>query len=375
MNPSSRSSAAPLTERMEKSVKRAVAIILRSVLTAHPVPFEADRIRKILVVRQHDQLGDMICVVPLLRTLREHFPEAAVTLLASPVNYRIMLGNPYAGAVINYDKAAIRRSPVAAWKFYRQLRSEKFDLAVVPATVSLSLTSDVLAILSGARFRVGARSLNGTENPTSPLFSHSIDLDWSNDLHRHQARRNCDILLALEKIPAPDLRCALGLLPGEREGAEKDLAEFRKNKKFLVGIHPGAGKAGNRWPAERFAAVADALALRYDAGIVVTAGSMDDDVIEKFRRHAKRGYLLFHNRPIRDVAAIIDCLDLFLSNDTGIMHIAGGLQPKLLALFGPTDPLQWAPTGEKNRFIAAATSDITEISVETVLAAFQEMIS
>jgi ADP-heptose:LPS heptosyltransferase len=71
-------------------------------------------------------------------------------------------------------------------------------------------------------------------------------------------------------------------------------------------------------------------------------------------------------RPLRQVAAIIDRLDLFISNDTGIMHVAGATETSLLALFGPTDPLQWAPVGRKNRFLASPDGDIRSLSVDEV---------
>jgi len=78
---------------------------------------------------------------------------------------------------------------------------------------------------------------------------------------------------------------------------------------------------------------------------------------------------------IGDVAAIINELDAFVSNDTGIMHVAAGTKTPLLSLFGPTDPLQWAPKGEKNHYISSSDGRIDSITTEDVYSELRKIIS
>jgi heptosyltransferase-2 len=326
---------------------------------------EKRTIKKILVIRQHDQLGDMLLAVPLLRALRESFPASHIALITSPVNYQIMMNNPYVNGVINYDKRILRRSVREILKFYRLLRSGNYDLVVVPATISLSMTSHIMARLTGAKIRIGAKSLDGISNPTAFCFTHAVDLDWSQTPRKHHSARNLDILAPLD-IVEEDLRSVLGLSEDERKKANKFLSEFRKRYKLLIGIHPGAGHPENRWAAEKYAAIAGRLAKEFDAGIVVTSGPMDREPMELLRKHMQCEYLLIENKPIREVAAIIDSLDLFLANDTGIMHVAGASKTNLLALFGPSDPLLWAPIGAKNRYIASKNKTMEGLSEEEV---------
>jgi ADP-heptose:LPS heptosyltransferase len=324
-------------------------------------------VRSILVVRQHDQLGDMLCVIPLLRALKSRFVGAGVTLVTSPVNHEIMLHNSVGADVLLYDKARLRRSPLALWRFFRDLRAPGHDLAVVPVTVSTSTTSDLIALLSGAGVRIGPQSLAGRPNPGGRCYTQPIELSWDDDPRRHQTLRNLDIIASLG-IGRPPLTCEIGLTGAEREEAAARIAPLRSKHEVVVGIHPGAGKPMNRWPADRFALVADRIAANYKAAILVTAGPRDDEPLEQFCHHLESSYDLFRNRPVRQLAAVLDQIDLYLTNDTGVMHIAGGVRTRVLSLFGPTDPLQWAPAGEKNRYIAATDGRMSSITVEEVLA-------
>jgi ADP-heptose:LPS heptosyltransferase len=124
---------------------------------------------------------------------------------------------------------------------------------------------------------------------------------------------------------------------------------LRGAHKLVFGMHPGAAKPGNRWPAERFAAVARRLHAEFRNGLVVTIGPRDGEIHDRLKGMLDVPHLFIVNEPIRTVAAVIDNVDFFLSNDTGPLHIAGALRPPVLGLFGPTDPKLWAPPGRKNR--------------------------
>jgi len=139
----------------------------------------------------------MLCAVPLLRALRLRYPDSRISLLASPVNYAPMLGNRYVDEVINFDKREfVGKEGGSLFHFpgyVRRLRKKKFDIAVVPSTVSTSFTSDLLAFLSGAPIRIGAGSIQGIPNPSGFFFTHPRDLDWRGKKGYHQVRRNMDI--------------------------------------------------------------------------------------------------------------------------------------------------------------------------------------
>ena len=348
------------------NLKHFFANVVASFLKPHlSESFDIKNINKILIVRQHDQLGDMICAIPLIRTLRNSYPEAYMCLIASPVNAIIMQNHPYLNEVLCYDKKKYWTNPAMLIKFIREIRKHKFDLAVISATVSLSTTSDLIALISGAKIRLGPSSLNGKLNPCAKYFTHQVDLSWDYDQHRHQTLRNLDILKPLGLL-GNDLSVVIGFSDLEEKYAREISNTLRGGKPYLIGIHPGAGKPANRWKAEYFADVANKLHKEFNASVVVTVGPMDDEPYSILRSHMQCPYEVIYKKPLREVAALLNNFDLFITNDTGIMHVAAATGTNVLALFGNTDPLQWAPKNQNLCYISINNGNINSITVEEV---------
>jgi len=319
----------------------------------------------------------MLCVVPLLRALRERYPHARLALLASPVNVDAMRGNRYIDEVILYDKVRFldhgRLHPAVLIRFVRALREQRYSMAIVPSTVSTSLTSDLLAYLSGAQCRIGAGSLNGEPNRAAFLFTVPVTLDWSSSPDRHQTLRNLDIASSLE-LGTPRLSLEINLSDAEIEWGAEFLSQLKHGKRYAIGYHPGAGKPPNRWPSERFAALINKLSIELDAAVLVTCGPMDNRQVEEVEHGLNVAYQVMRNQPIRLVASVLRHLELVVTNDTGIMHVAAAVGVPVLSLFGPTRPEQWAPLGTRHRCIRGEGGDITMISLEEVIDTARSML-
>ena len=365
-----------MLRRFEPVFKKSLAAGLRRLFgSSAGLPFAPGHSPRILVIRQHNQLGDMLCVVPLLRALRTTYPEAYIALMASPVNYEPMVGNRYVDEVINFDKRQFMgRDGGSLFRFpgyARRLRRRGFTVAVVPSTVSTSFTSDLLAFLSGAPARVGAASIQGVSSPSAFFFTHPRELDWRSRPGCHQAQRNMDIWPgALEG--KENLAAEITLGADELEEGEAYLRSLAGGAPRVIVYHPGAGKVANRWPVDRFVGLAERLAA--SAATVITAGPMDDAPVEAMTRALNVPYNVIRNQPIRRVASALRFADLVVSNDTGIMHVAGAVGTPVLSLFGPTDPREWAPTGPQNRCIRGEGGDIAAIPLEKVVEAALEML-
>ncbi len=319
----------------------------------------------------------MLCVVPLLRALREKYPNAVLALMASPVNIGVMEGNLYLDEVVLYDKRDFlergRFHLITLLRFVRKLRERRFTIAIVPSTVSTSFTSDLLAYLSGARCRIGAGSLDGSSNVASFLFTLPVMLDWRSQPNRHQTLRNLDSAADL-KLEASDLSLEMTLSSEEVEDGRLFVERIKQGSRYTIGYHPGAGKRPNRWPAERFATLISRLSGEVNAATVLTSGPMDMDVVKMVEARLNVRYHLLANQSIRRVASVLRWLDLMITNDTGIMHVAAAVGVPVLSLFGPTSPEQWAPLGARHRYIRGEEGDIATIPVDEVLEKARSMI-
>jgi ADP-heptose:LPS heptosyltransferase len=362
---------------LERFFKRGFALLLKLFFRSSP-PADLDDFspKSILVIRQHNQLGDMLCAVPLLRGLRGRYPSAKISLLASPVNYQIMLHSRFLDEVILYEKREYlengRLHPKNLLRFIRSLWGA-FDMVVVPGTVSTSFTSDLLAFCTRARVRIGVESLDGRDNPSAFLYNAPVALDWHTSPHRHQTLRNLDILAPI-KVRVDDLSHEITLTDEEVLKGKRETDRMRAGRRYLFGFHPGAGKPQNRWPSEKFVQIIASLGQGYNCTQFITAGPMDADVLKSILIEVNQKIEVVENKSIREIASIIKQVDLFISNDTGILHVAAGVGVPLIGLFGPTDPLQWAPMGHRIRYIQGEGGIIDAIGVDDVLRIASEVL-
>ncbi len=324
--------------------------------------FEKDP-RKILIIRQHNQLGDLLASSSLFRALKKKFPLSHITLIVSPANKDAVTKNKFIDRVIVFEKAR-HLNPVEFFRFMSVLR-EGYDWVLVPVTVSISFTSNLMAGIAKGRLKAGANWLDGKYNESAFFFNKKINLDWRLQPDLHIAERILDIVKPLGIEPAgysPEVS-----FDGEdEEKAEKFLTRFEEyNQRCIIGLHTGAGKIPNRWYHKNFVNLIKELKANWDACIYLTGSSADLSIIEKIKEELNFTVLEFIDKSIPEVAALISKSDLFITNDTGIMHVAGSTSTPQISLFGPTNPFVWAPMG-KNKVFLQRSDIIDNITVNEV---------
>ncbi len=335
----------------------------------------ARRPQRILIVRQHNQMGDMVCATPALRAVRRAFPEARIALVTAPVNHEVVRHNPDLDQILLFDRA-VWRSPPRLLRFLADVRRFRADLAVVLNSVSFSVTSAWIAAVSGAPVIMGGDSRPFGWDLSRHLYS--LELPSRPELDRHAVLHNLAPLEAVG-IAAAGLDTIVVAAPGEREAAAALLAGLPADGALLV-IHPGAGKAANLWPAERFAAIAGRAAAAGER-VVVLQGPADGGVVGRFvaalagaGRDATDGRIRVSPRqPVGVCAALLARCDRFLCNDTGLMHVAGAVGAPTLALFGPTDPALWKPLSPAARALRGEDGRLDTLGVEEVWRALRAL--
>ena len=324
---------------------------------------EIGKPKKVLVVRQHNQLGDLLAGVSLLRAIKETFPESRTTLIVSPSNYHGVIKNKFIDRLFTFDKKKIF-SPVYLKNFFNLLR-EEYDLAIVPVTVSISFTSNLIARFSNSKIRIGAKSLDGKPNKSAFLFDRRVDIDWRKYPDSNVADRTLDVVRAFG-IATNNFRTEISFDERDISSAEEFITGLKLSpEEYLIGFHVGAGKIPNRWSLKKFIQLMEMLRENFPVKFYLTGSSADKEEIDYIKANSKIELGLFINKKIPEVAALVSKSDLFISNDTGIMHVAGSTKTPQVSLFGPTNPFNWAPVGDNKKFIRKSEL-IDDINVEEV---------
>jgi ADP-heptose:LPS heptosyltransferase len=308
-----------------------------------PVP------RKILVIRQHNQLGDLLAGVSIFRALKEKFPNAKLILLTSIDNYYGAQKNKFIDELYVFNKYKMY-NPIKLFSFFRFLRQE-FDLVIVPVTVSISFTSNLLARISNSKIRIGPKSLDGKPNESAFLFDRRVDVDWRKYPDSNVAEHILEIVKPFG-IFTKDFSSVVSFDNNDVKIANEFLSKIDHNyNSKLIGLHVGAGKPPNRWSLNKYVELISDLNDCFNCSFYLTGSDADREDLDYVTNHSTVKINKFINQSIAEIAALISLSDLFISNDTGIMHVAGTTDTPLISLFGPTNPFNWAPCGKDKIFI------------------------
>jgi heptosyltransferase-2 len=303
---------------------------------------DPEQIRKILV-REVNWVGDAVLTLPALAALDRRFPRAEIAVLAKPWAAGLFAGQSAVDRIVLYQAEGSHRGLGGRWELARQLAQESFDLAVLFPN---SLDAVIVPWLARVSRRVGYRT-DGRGLLLTQVVARS-----GRSAERHQVFRYLDLVRSLgadgEAIP----RLAVGVEAGrDADRLLQDLGVERGEA--CVAVNPGSvyGSA-KRWPAERFAAVADALAESQRARVLLIGSAKERDVMEAVAGRMRRPPIRLGGRTdLATLAGVLKRTRLLLSNDTGAMHVAAAVGTPVLAVFGPTDADATGPLGPDSRVI------------------------
>lgn len=299
-------------------------------------PVSLGPVRRIAVFRAL-ALGDLLLSVPALRALRAGFPDAEITLISLP--WARLFAQRFAAYIDRFVEfggyPGIKEVPYdqpRSERFLAEQRAYGYDLVI--QMHGSGQQSNPLAVALGGRVTVGYY----VDAPPPGLTLGAVYPD-----HAHESVRNLG-LARLLGCPAGDVRLEFPILPEDRAEAATLLTPLRRYGGVWIGMHAGASAPARRWPAEYFAQVADTFADRMGAQIILTGGPGEEPLAAAVADHmVTRPIDLSGKTSLGGLAAVIDSLDLFLTNDTGPSHIAYALGTPSVTLFGPIDPERWKP--------------------------------
>jgi heptosyltransferase-2 len=290
--------------------------------------------KRILII-QTAFLGDVILSTPLIKALRELFPDSFISFLLIPETKKVLGNNPYLNEVLVYDK----RNKKGAIQFFRmvdKIKERAFDLAVIPHR---SFRSALLAYLSRIPKRIGFDNSAG-----SFLFTNKVNYRKN----VHEIERNLSLLSEFDYHPSDTYP---KIFPSSDDFSyvrkllrDSDIHEDEK----IVGIAPGSVWATKRWILQRFAQVADLLQQKAGVKVVFLGSEEDEELCKQIAGQMKTpSTILAGKADILQSAAIISLCRVILSNDSAPVHIASAMKRPVVAIFGSTIPeFGFAPYGE-----------------------------
>lgn len=293
-------------------------------------------LNRILVVMPN-WYGETLFTTPLLRALRRQRPEAWVAALGLRRAGEILVHNPDVNAFIEFAEPKGLDAVFGCRPLIARLRGERFDAAFL---LRPSFSRALLLARAGIPVRVGFA------HPKSAwLLTHRAPLP---PRQRHKALEYLPLLSAAG-LHAEEGAFRYVVSDVEREGARQRLAQLGLADRPFAVVHPGANWAHKRWPADRFAALADRLAAS-GTPVLITGGPDDAALLNAVQgRMRQTAASTAGTATLRQTAACFERAALVITNDTGMAHVAAALGRPLLALFGPTSPAYTGPIGEPSR--------------------------
>lgn len=349
--------------------------VLKKIFTFRENPSkDLGKVKTILVIRQHNQLGDMLAGISLFRALKEKYPDSHLTLLSSIDNYYGVVKNRFIDDLIVFNKTKMF-NPFNLVSFIKRIRNN-YDLVIVPVTVSISFTSNLIAGLSKSKIKIGPKSLDGKPNESAYFFDRRVDVDWRKYPDSNVSEHILEIVKPFG-IVTKDLSSEVSFDEIDLAEARKFLEKIKTNRNsFLIGLHVGAGKPENRWSLKKYSELVEKLSNEFKCTFFLTGSNADKEEIDFVVSHSNPNikFNLFLNKQIPEVAAIVSLSDLFITNDTGIMHVAGTTKTPQISLFGSTNPFNWAPCG-KNKIFIRKSDLIDDIEVDDVFLMCKELLA
>jgi heptosyltransferase-2 len=334
---------------------------------------------RILVVKLAT-IGDLLLATPSLRALRETYPQAHIDLLVTPASAGLLDGWDVIDRIIVLDKYLFDypqqllknpRNLLRLRPLWHDLRDGMYDAVLLLHHLTLfygRLKHQILMRATGAKWRVGIDNghgwfLNVRVKDRGFGAMHEADYNLAVAKAAGATTRNRHLTVPINKVerqqayqllnetgPAQTISFSTSPMPGSKNGSDDPEHPFTRRP--LIAMHPGSGgySTARRWAPERFAQLADTLFNDTGGQLILLGGP------EEAELHKQIFELMQSDMPVRSfagkgnirvAAAILEQADLFIGNDSGLMHLATAVGTPTVAIFGLTNSDAWGPyTGD-----------------------------
>lgn len=303
---------------------------------------------KILVIKP-SSLGDVIHALPFLDALKNSFPDSIIDWVISKNLKGLLEDNPLINKLILLNKdswKSLRNIPRTLSEFSalnKTLKTEDYDIVV---DLQGLLRSGLIAFSTSKTLKIGF-----SDAREGSKFMYDRKILVNGNMHA------VDKCLMVAKGIGADIKQVKFPIYVDTATVEKIASVIGNSKEYVV-VMPSSRWVTKRWPAEKYAS----LISKIPATVIITGGKEDKDIAEEILRLAMYPDNIIDlcgRTDLKELAALIWGAKAVVTNDSGPMHIAAGLEKPVIALFGPTDPVKTGPYGwQKNGNLSVIKADV-----------------
>jgi heptosyltransferase-2 len=306
------------------------------------------RLIRRIVIRSTNWIGDAIMTTPAVRSIRKNFPHAHITLLAKPWVMPVFQYSPYIDDIMHYDANGCHSGLQGKIQLIKDISARQFDTAIL---LQNAIEAAILTFCARIDRRIGFNT-----DARGMLLTHAVPI--SKDIKRIHQTQYYVKMLELAGIQNAGLNLELFIGTQDRVSAYRFLKEINSSPEIRwIGLNPSAtyGTA-KQWFPQRFAQLADRIAKEYHAGILIFGGPKDRELGEQVCEIMQMPAVNMAGQTTLGMAmALIQQCHAFITNDSGLMHIACALQTPLVAIFGSTNPITTGPIGPNSHIVQVET--------------------
>ncbi len=284
-------------------------------------------INRILLTRMK-YIGDIILTTPIIRAVREKFPDAYIAYLGDAKAVSLLNHNPHLNEIIPFDFA--KPDIIEQIRVMLLLRKRKFDVVV---DMFSNPRTAMLARASGAPVRIG-KDVKGR----GKLYTHRVGdygaMKPAIEFHYQYVKPI--------GVDMTHVKTEIFLTDDEKREARIWLQHQDVDiSKPVIAMHIGATWPNKVWPRESFAGLIDVVRAKLGTEIVLSAGPGDAETVRWITNHSMGKITALPVLPLRQLAAILSQCKVFLANDCGPMHVGVAVGTPTLGIFGPEPPEVW----------------------------------
>lgn len=345
--------------RFLRAIGRALVIAIARLVFGKPRARALGEVRRVLVIRTDERVGNVLLTIPLLRALRCGLPEAEIVFLHAASKGALVQGLAHVDRLEPFEKRDFFRRP---WRFFgklARLRRARFDVAIEAGHYhAFSLTAALLGRFVRPRILVGHdRGLAKwffdypVPPPADEVQDVAVKLSLLGPMGLSPAGRELETPLASDEAERDRMRAQL-----VAEGVDPD--------RLLV-INPGARMAVRRWEPAHYGALAVRLAEAHGLEPLILWGPGEEALAREVVAHSGGKARLAPPTDLRQLAALLSLARAFVTNDTGPMHLGVACGVPTVAIFLATDPKRWGHPDAA--FVAVDLREGDEQGVERIL--------